>query len=74
MVPQVGPERKPSAGAALVAVFGARIYDGHYRDSVPDGGAMGRRISQQLFRKHFRTRKRTSMMTTGTTGEIDGLG
>jgi len=36
-------------------VFWARIYAGfHYQHSLEDGGAMGRRVSKQLFRKNFR--------------------
>jgi hypothetical protein len=35
----------------------ARIYAGfHYRHSLKDGGALGRKVSKQLFRKHFRSR------------------
>jgi hypothetical protein len=37
-------------------VFWARIYAGfHYRHSLEDGGALGRRVSRQLFRRHFRS-------------------
>src|SRR5713226_178808 len=36
-------------------VFWARIYAGfHYQHSLEDGGAIGRRVSKQLFRKNFR--------------------
>jgi hypothetical protein len=36
-------------------VFWARIYAGfHYRHSLEDGGRLGRRVSKQLFRRHFR--------------------
>jgi hypothetical protein len=37
-------------------VFRARIYAGfHYRHSLEDGGALGRRVGRQLFRRHFRS-------------------
>jgi hypothetical protein len=37
-------------------VFRACIYAGfHYRHSLEDGGALGRRVSRQLFRRHFRS-------------------
>ena len=40
-------------------VFGARIYAGfHYQHSLEDGGAVGRRVSKQLFRKNFRPQKK----------------
>jgi hypothetical protein len=36
-------------------VFWARIYAGfHYHHSLEDGGALGRRVSEQLFRRNFR--------------------
>jgi hypothetical protein len=36
-------------------VFWARIYAGfHYHHSLEDGGILGRRVSKQLFRRHFR--------------------
>ena len=36
-------------------VFWARISAGfHYPHSLEDGGILGRRISKQLFRRHFR--------------------
>ena len=36
-------------------VFRARIYAGfHYQHSLEDGGALGRRVAKQLFRRHFR--------------------
>jgi hypothetical protein len=36
-------------------VFWARIYAGfHYHHSLEEGGALGRRVSRQLFRRHFR--------------------
>jgi hypothetical protein len=38
-------------------VFWARIYAGfHYRHSLEDGGTLGKRVSKQLFRRHFRSR------------------
>jgi hypothetical protein len=37
-------------------VFWARIYAGfHYRHSLEDGGTLGKRVSRQLFRRHFRS-------------------
>ena len=39
----------------LHEVLWARIYAGfHYHHSLEDGAALGRRVSQQLFRRHFR--------------------
>ena len=39
-------------------VFWARIYAGfHYHNSLEDGGAMGRQVGRQLFRKNFRPQK-----------------
>jgi hypothetical protein len=36
-------------------VFWARIYAGfHYQHSMEEGGILGRRVSKQLFRRHFR--------------------
>jgi hypothetical protein len=39
-------------------VFWARIYAGfHYQHSLEDGGALGRQVSRQLFRKNFRPQR-----------------
>ena len=36
-------------------VFWGRIYAGfHYHHSLEDGAALGKRVSQQLFRRYFR--------------------